>query len=289
MFMTMTDGFDLFYRHWKVSGECQSAILCVHGGGRNSEYFERLGEALARDGIEVYAPDLRGFGNSVEKGLSRGDTSNFRRHLQDLDEAVSYVRGKLPGRKVFMLGHSYGGNYAIWYAANHPDTLDGVVLMAPGVVTTLKPTPALLVKGLFSLLFAPTTLLDADSMWPECVRNSEEVKFYNENPLDTPLSARFAIRGLTPFLNKTIENAMRVTTPTLIVHGGADVLALPVGAQKLLDALAAKDKILKTLADADHFFYHVIFPKSFVKSSFQDNNEQRQAVIATVSDWIRAH
>ncbi len=199
MLMTMTDGFDLFYRHWKVSGECESALLCVHGGGRNSEYYELLGEALSRDGIEVYAPDLRGFGNSVEKGLSRGDTGSFKRHLQDLEEAVSYVRGMLPGKKVSMLGHSYGGNYAIWYAANHPDAVDGVVLMAPSVMTTFKPTPALMVKGLFSLLFAPKTLLRADSMWPQSVRNSEEVKFYNENPLDTPLSARFVIRGLTPY------------------------------------------------------------------------------------------
>ncbi len=82
---------------------------------------------------------------------------------------------------------------------------------------------------------------------------------------------------------------MRVTTPTLIVQGGADVLALPIGAQKLLGGLAAKDKTLKTLADADHFFYHTIFPKSFSKSSFQDDKGKRQQVIATVSDWIRAH
>jgi alpha-beta hydrolase superfamily lysophospholipase len=284
--LKMTDGFDLFYRHWKASGEGRGVVLCVHGGGRNSEYFESLGEALSREGIDVYAPDLRGLGNSVEKGLSKGDVRSFKRHLQDLVDAVSYVHGEHPGKKVFLLGHSYGGNYAIWYAANHSETLDGMVLMAPGVVTTMKVPLSLMIRGPFYLLFAPKTPLPSDNMWPESVRNSEDVKFFNENPLDTPaMSARFVMRGLAPVLNKTLENATRVTVPTLVMQGEADPLVLLVGARKLLDRLAAKDKTLKTFTDADHFFYHTIFPKQ----SSQDDPAKIRQVIATVSDWIRAH
>ena len=284
--MKMKDGLDLFYRHWATGGEAQSIVLCVHGTGRNSEYFGTLGEALSHDGIEVYAPDLRGFGNSLEKGLSRGDASSFQRHLQDLVDAVGYLHGKHPGKKVFMLGHSYGGNYAIWYAANYPDSLDGIVLLAPGIVSAFKPPPALMIKGFFSLMFAPKTFLRSDSMVPESLKNSDEIKFFNENPLDTPgMSARLAIRGLAPLLNKTLENAARVTTPTLVLQSEADTYALPIGAKKLLSALASKDKTLKTFTDADHFFYHTIYPES----SFQDDPEKRRQVTTIVSDWIRAH
>jgi alpha-beta hydrolase superfamily lysophospholipase len=64
----ITDGFNLFYRLWRAAGEVQSVVVCVHGLGVNSEFFANLGEVLAKDGIDVYALDLRGFGNSVEAG-----------------------------------------------------------------------------------------------------------------------------------------------------------------------------------------------------------------------------
>ncbi len=74
----MSDGFALFYWQWKVTDEAQRVVVCVHGLGVNSEFFENLGKALAKDKIEVYAQDLRGFGNSVEKGLERGRYKQFQ-------------------------------------------------------------------------------------------------------------------------------------------------------------------------------------------------------------------
>jgi len=55
-----------------------------------------MGQELAADGAEVYALDLRGFENSKEEGLSRGDTRNFKRHLKDVNEVVDFVRKSHP-------------------------------------------------------------------------------------------------------------------------------------------------------------------------------------------------
>ena len=284
--MRTTDGFDLFCRHWKPVREAERVIIGLHGWGRNSEYFGTLAQALSENGVEVYAPDLRGFGNSVENGLSRGDVSSFKRHLQDLDDVVRYVRGRHPGKKVFMIGHSIGGNYALWYAANHPDSLDGIVLAAPGIASGLKIPPGLMIKGLFTRVFAPGRLLRGDGIWPESLRDSYEVKFFNQNPLDAPaVSMRFAMPASRTMESKGLEYGSRTRTPTLIIQGEADTLTLPSGAQKLLETIPAKDKSLRTFTDADHYFYHVLFPRS----DFRDDPAKQKQVITTVSDWINVH
>jgi len=66
----------------------------------------------------------------------------------------------------------------------------------------------------------------------------------------------------------------------LIIQGEADIHVLPEGAKKLLDRLAAEDKTLKIFPDADHRFYHLLFPKS----DFQDDAAKRKQVTDAVSD-----
>ena len=279
----MTDGFGLFYRHWPAIREGERVVVCIHGWGRNSEYFGTVGEEFGRRGIEMYAPDLRGFGNSVERGLLRGDTASFKRHLEDIGEFVNYVRGKHPNKKIFMLGHSIGGNYILWYSANHPDSLNGIILAAPGIKSGMSIPKGLMMKGIVTRIFAPKTLLNSDGVWPEALRNSEDVRFFKQNPLDAPaVTARYAMSASRLIESKCLDYASRVSTPTLIIQGASDTLALPTGAKKLLDALASKDKELKTFPEADHYFYHVFFPQS----TFQDDREKREHVTAAVSDWL---
>jgi alpha-beta hydrolase superfamily lysophospholipase len=116
-----------------------------------------MGQELAADGAEVYALDLRGFENSKEEGLSRGDTRNFKRHLKDVNEVVDFVRKSHPGKGVYMFGHSIGGCYTLWYAANHPDSLDGIILAAPAIVLAPGISGRDYIRFLFLLLFAPKT------------------------------------------------------------------------------------------------------------------------------------
>jgi len=78
-----------------------------------------------------------GFGNSQEEELPRGCVSDFDRHLQYIDDFVVHLGGLHKGKKLHLLGHSLGGVYALWYAANHPDALDGLVLAAPAVTSAL--------------------------------------------------------------------------------------------------------------------------------------------------------
>lgn len=165
-YFKMSDGFNLFFRHWKATGKAEKSIVCVHGLGCHSEFFKPIGENLAANGVEVYSLDLRGFGNSKEEGITRGDTRDFKRHMQDLDEAVDFVRKGYQNQKVYMFGHSLGGCYTLWYAANHPDSLDGVMLAAPNIESGLRPPRRFLIELPFALLFAPKKTFDMYEAWP---------------------------------------------------------------------------------------------------------------------------
>ena len=60
-----------------------------------------------------------------------------------------------------MLGHSLGGIYSVWYAANHPTNLNGLVLAAPAVACAISNT------------------------YNDQKRDPEEIKIMQNDPLET--------------------------------------------------------------------------------------------------------
>lgn len=283
----MTDSFDLFCRHWKARGESEKTVVCIHGMGGHSQYFSFIGQDLAKHGIEVYALDLRGFGNSKEEDLSRGDTSNFKRHLQDVDEAVNSLRQKYSKNKFYMFGHSLGGPYTLWYAANYPNSLDGVILAAPAIKMRSNIIPRKeLIKVPFMLLFAPKTIYNTYKTLTQDAKESEEWKIIFEDPLDTGKYSWRWLWGVKRTLyDKTLQNAARIEKPALIIQGAKDRSCPPDGAKQLYESLATKDKVLKTFPDADHFFYHALF----IKTTAKYDPTKRKQVISVVEDWLNTH
>jgi alpha-beta hydrolase superfamily lysophospholipase len=282
-YFKMSDGFNLFFRHWKAVGKAEKSIVCVHGLGCHSEFFKPIGENLAANGVEVYSLDLRGFGNSKEEGIPRGDTRDFKRHMQDLDEAVDFVRKGYQNQKVYMFGHSLGGCYTLWYAANHPDSLDGVMLAAPNIESGLRPPRRFLIELPFVFLFAPKKTFDMYEAWPQSLKESEEGKMWRQDPLSTTkFSCRWLV-GTKTLRDKALQNASQIKKPTLIIQGEADNLDFPSGAKRLLENLAAEDKSLRTFPDADHWFYDAIFPKVTAKH----DPENREQVFSIVNDWLK--
>jgi acylglycerol lipase len=131
----MSDGFQLFYRHWSLGAETEQIVLGLHGSGSYSGQFRQIAERLPADvpGTEVFAIDERGFGNSVEAGLQRGDVSSFKRFLQDIDEVAESLQKNHPDKKLYLFGHSLGCLQSLGFAASHPDSVAGLILAAPGV------------------------------------------------------------------------------------------------------------------------------------------------------------
>jgi alpha-beta hydrolase superfamily lysophospholipase len=83
---------------------------------------------------------------------------------------------------------------------------------------------------------------------------------------------------------KVFLNAAEVKKPTLILQGDADGEALPTGAKRLLESLAASDKLLTMVPGAQHSLYGAI---SGLKE--EDDPAKKELVFLTIKDWIEAH
>jgi acylglycerol lipase len=255
-----SDGFVLAFRHWKVC-EPRRVILCLHGLGDYSGWFSNVAEQLGADGSEVYALDLRGFGESVVEGSPRG-VVDFKRHFQDIDDFASHLHRTHVGKKLFLFGHSLGSVYSLWYAANHRRNVDGLVLAAPAIVCDIKST---------------------------CSQNRdpEEIAIMKKDPLETCAPPSNYLADVQRLLMDTaLPNARKIQLPTLIIHGDADVIAQVQGARDLYAALAGKDKDLVVLGDMGHWFDDALCPVA-PRSKFDP--AKRRQFITLIREWLRNH
>jgi len=283
----MTDGFDIFYRRWRAIGEIKKSVICIHGIGGHSEDFKVMGQDLAENGIEVYALDLRGFANSKEEALPRGDTSDFNRHLQDVGEVVDFIRKKHPGNKVYMFGYSLGTLYTLWYSANHPDSLNGIILAAPAVNYLKANMPRRdRIKFPLMVMFTPKALYDSCKNWSYDFKESEEGKIILQDPLYTTKRSWHWLDGVRRMSDKALQNASQIEEPALIILGEKDDLYIRNAAKQLLESLATKDKSIQTFPDADHFFYHAFL---FGKTTAKYDPAKRKQVTSAVTDWLKIH
>jgi pimeloyl-ACP methyl ester carboxylesterase len=88
-------------------------VLLLHGVPQTSTVWRDVAPALAADGHRVLAPDLPGLGGSQYAG-PYDVPSVVRQVVALLDEVV-------PGQRVDVVGHDWGGSVALGLTGAHPD------------------------------------------------------------------------------------------------------------------------------------------------------------------------
>jgi alpha-beta hydrolase superfamily lysophospholipase len=124
------DGTVLAYRHYPARGAPVGRIaILVHGSsGSSRSAIQALSQALAARGVENYAVDIRGHGESG----TRGDIRYFGQLEDDLADLVGEIRKVHPAEPLTLIGHSSGGGFALRVAASPiQDLFARTVLLAP--------------------------------------------------------------------------------------------------------------------------------------------------------------
>ncbi len=279
----MSDGFNLFCRHWYPSGDVKGVVIFLHGIEVHSGSFRFIGQQLQEAGFESFAIDRRGSGNSKEPNLPRGDTNDFDRHLADLGEFVDVLRAEHRQKTLVMFGHSIGCAYTLWYAAHKPEKLDGLVLASPPVENGFKLPAVDTFKVVVSPVVSPHSTYDFIDMWPQAFLQSEEYKLISEDELCTKtFGLGFLFNVQTKLANKMLQHASKIEKPVLIIHGDADIVACPNSSNQIIEKLSSQDKNLQLFPGADHWFYQSIIPTMSSKYSL----EQKKEVSSTVKSWL---
>ncbi len=114
--------------HYTVSGSGDPVVL-VHGGGVWLYSWRETMEALARSHT-VYAVDLPGHGYTT---LKREDDFVF--DLPTMTASIGEFMDAVGLKQAALVGHSWGGGWALRFAQLHPNRAASLVLIDPsGIV-----------------------------------------------------------------------------------------------------------------------------------------------------------
>lgn len=193
-------------------------LILVHGTpGSGASWADYL--LTPPPGMEVLAMDRPGFGLSGPPHA-----------MPKLADQAAAVRALLPtdGRQVVLLGHSLGGPVVARVAADDPQRISGVVLLAASLSPELETIHPMQHVG----AWAPVR-----SLLPRSIRN-----------------ANTELMALKPELEALALDLPRITAPVVIVHGTEDDL-VPVANVPFMQARLTGARCVKTvlLPGRNHF------------------------------------
>ncbi|BCJ85145.1 alpha/beta hydrolase [Effusibacillus dendaii] len=263
---------ELFYRSW-VPQRSKLTLVTLHGAGQHSGLFRDLGTHCSQQSIAVYAPDLRGFGQSKGK---RGHVYSFLEYLEDLDHFIGHVRKIHPDDPVFLMGHSMGGTIVVRYGQERRSSVQGAILLAPA----LKIRPFIPKSVLYPLYVlsrvAPELSFDL-TRWGKALSAICQFEFSDTISEDAdPLSInRFTARWCTELLmnaRQAMSRANQFRIPVLCLCGEEDPVVDPAAIEQFHNLLQVPDKRFLLLPYAKHRL-------------LQDHN--RQHVYEHIMKWLK--
>jgi proline iminopeptidase len=142
-----TEGYaknnDASLTYYKTFGKGEPLLIINGGPGMNSNGFETLAKTLAKS-QETIIYDQRGTGRSK---LTKLDSTTVS--MQLLVEDMESLRKHLKIKKWNILGQSFGGMLASYYATIYPNNINKLVLSSSGGIDlTLLKSPNLIEAGL---------------------------------------------------------------------------------------------------------------------------------------------
>lgn len=254
-FVAATDGTCLFYRAWTPALQTSTdfAVIVLHGIGLHSGPYKVFGDALNKVGIVVYALDTRGHGLSCG---NRDQIPNQQTENRDIRSMIQFLKERYPQAKIFLLGESMGGIFALNYASENDADISGLILLAPAVSVA---------RGQFFRI-GSIPLLPYLFFWPDkpvvslvgkrLTKSTRDKGFVIARRKDVLAHEKVSINYLRG-VGKAAKNwekltAPRVKIPTLIVQGERDPVVSARGSRKLFELLAATDKQFKSYQNIPH-------------------------------------
>jgi alpha-beta hydrolase superfamily lysophospholipase len=263
------DGVSLYLQAW-MPEETKAALFLIHGLGEHSSRYKHVASRLVASGIAVFTFDGRGHGKSDLSGPS-AYIDNYLEYLEDIHALYQKVKTFVPGKPVFLLGHSMGGGLLAAYSLAFKPEAKGIILSAPALQPA-DDVPEFLQK-LAPLLSKWTPKLKVLMLNSKHIsRDPEVVKAYNEDPLvhHGGFPARTGYE-LLKVMNYVTENASQFSYPVLLFHGTVDKLTNPKGSAAFHDAISSSDK---TLVQLPGFFHEIL------------NEPEKETVMNTIVEWI---
>jgi alpha-beta hydrolase superfamily lysophospholipase len=264
------DGTALRVQHWPPQAEAKAAVVVTHGHGEHCGKYHHVAQALNAAGYAAYLWDLRGHGKS---GGPRGHVPRYDSFYDDLQTVLNQAQAAYPARRLFLYGHSMGGQIVLSFSLHRPAPLAGVIVSAPWLRLSYQP-PA----------WKVTLARTMSSLWPTFSQDTgvgdvpltHDLEFWKGMPEQNlqhyTMSARLGFAALAAG-EDVLDHAGEFRLPLLLLHGAADGVIALAGSQSFYERAASTDKTLQTYPG----LYHEIH-----------NETERARVLADIVAWLDA-
>jgi carboxylesterase len=225
-------------------------FLLIHGfGGRPADLRPLADELIAR-GYTVHVPMLPGHGSTP----TAMQAARWRDWLVAVTEAHTALRTMC--REVVLIGHSMGGMLAVAEAAQRPPALL-VLIGMPTFIGDWRVRFIPIAKYAIRWWYPLTDAALDDPVVQERVRHHSPdvdmsdpaIRLAVRQNARIPMEAVDHFFRLTRYARKLIRT---IKTPTLIVHGRNDTVAVPICAEEIYRDLASEDKELAWIEEGGH-------------------------------------
>jgi len=253
-------GATIFEQWWRPDSEPRAVLAICHGYAEHSGRYAETARHLVEHDYAVEALDLRGHGRSSGERVT---VQSYDDYHDDLGTFLERVRGRNPGQKLFLLGHSMGGGVVTSYLVMRSQELDGVLLSGAAMLAP-RPAPDPNAPP------RPRAPLASNAI----SRDPAVVAAYDSDPLvyrGAPNPDSFA--ASRPAFERVQAEMERITVPLLIMHGTDDLLVPYHGSEILMERASSKDKTLRLYPG----LYHEIL-----------NEPERLQVLADIVAWLDA-
>jgi pimeloyl-ACP methyl ester carboxylesterase len=220
------------------------SMVFVHGAANDHSVWALQSRYFAHHGFGVLAVDLPGHGRSA--GAALRSVEAIAAWLVDLLDAAALERATI-------VGHSLGALATLEAASRSPDRIERIALLGPAVPMAVS-----------------DALLDASGSDPDLAYalivgwSHSAARLLGGNPVPgmwMPGTALHLMNRAAPDVLHTdlracadyqrgLDAASAVSSPALLIVGGADLMAPPKSAQALVQAL--RDKQVVTLPACGH-------------------------------------
>lgn len=199
----------IYYQHWGIP-EPRAAVIFLHGFGEHSGMYDRYGIALNEAGIDLWAVDQLGHGQSPGE---RGQLGRLEDSSALAEDLTKLAEDRSPGVPLIAQGHSYGAVPTLFRLLENP------ARYRAGVISGAPLVPIAELVDLNTAMNLDVAGLSTDPFYLDLIEN---------DPLSfTAADSRNLTRELDRGWDRFGSELPKLTVPTLAVHGEIDPIADP--------------------------------------------------------------
>ena len=225
-------------------------MVILHGVQSHSGWYHSLGKTLAAAGYQASFPDRRGSGPNLR---DRGHAPSGRRLVADIVEWLQSLRRENASLPITLGGISWGGKLAVVAAARHPELVDRLALICPGLLPRVGVSRQEKLQIAWAMLTNRRKLFPIPLSDPALFTANPEAQAYIAGD---PHSLRQGTAGLLAasfFIDRMVRRAPScVTQPALLMLADHDRIVDNARTLDYFQKLASTERTVINYSDGHH-------------------------------------